>query len=252
MTRVEAKKEEVKELQSEIDKLKKGLKRKQSKKLLSCSNCLIGLIFVVIIIVLLSAYVLAKSGLKEVPFFTERFYQEPEPTYLVDSSKITESDKDLLQTFTDIVKAESLKQQKLGDFNVNLKISDDQLTAIVRDKVKAQESLNEKIDYIQVAVLPENLELFSKNKEPSKVIVVLKLKPVVKNGEIDLKVISFKVGDLKLPRFIGNFFFAYLTERSVNKVLGLYEKYGQVESLELNRGLIDIEILINDFKALLP
>ncbi len=250
MTRIEDKKNQVEELEGEVDKLKKRLKRKRNKKLLSCSSCLVFAFLVFLILSFFAAYVLAKSGLKDIYFLTDKFYQKPEPSYLVEIIELPEEQKDILS----FLKAELVKkasnQQKLADFKVNLELSDAQLTAIIRDKIQQNQDLNKKIDYIQLAVLPDNLELFLKTKEPKDLFITLDVLPVFENGEINLEIINFKLGDLQLPKFIGNITFAYFTEKGLNNILSLLERYGRIEKINLYQGLLSVEILISDYKSL--
>ncbi len=251
MTRIEDKKNQFDELEQEVDKLKKKLKRKQSKKIFNCGSCFLLFIIAVIVVVGFLAYVFAKSGLKQIPFFTERFYHEPTPTYLVETSNLSEQQKDLLAQFKNTVSQSAFNQQKDGNLTIDWQLSQEQLTALLRDKVKSTRELNERIDYIQLAVLPENLELFARAKEPANLIITLNFSPEVKNGKFALKVVNFKVGDLKLPDSLGNLAFSYLTEKSLNSMLNLFANYGQLQDITLTKGSIIMEILINNLKDLI-
>ncbi len=251
MTRIEDKKNRFEELEQEVDKLKKKLKRKQSKKIFNCGSCFLLFIIVVFVLVGFLAYFLAKSGLKQIPFLSERFYQEPAPSYLVKTDNLTDQDKDVFAEFKAAVAQQAISQQAMGSFDINLEISQEQLTALLRDEIKNNEVLAGRIDYIQLAILPDSLELFARAKEHSKLIITLNFLPEVKNGKLNLKVINFKVGDLKLPDFLGNLAFSYLTEKSLNGILNLFEKYGQLQNITLTKGYIMMEILINNFKDLI-
>src|SRR4030042_6062541 len=100
MTRLEENsKDQVAKLQSEIEGLKKNLKRKQSKKFLNCGSCLLLFVFFCLLLGGCLAYALAKSGLVEVPYLTKHYYQEPEPIYLVTTEKLSASDKNISDYF---------------------------------------------------------------------------------------------------------------------------------------------------------
>jgi uncharacterized protein YpmS len=250
MARQEDKSTKVEELEAEISQLKKGLKRKENKKIFSCSNCLVFLLLIILAFSFLGAYLLAKSGFKKVPYFTEQFYQEPDPTYLVVVDNISEVDKDILARFENLVKQEAVAQQKGSDLRVQLDLSEEILTANLRDKIKEKNSLAEKIEYAQIAVLSDNLELFMESKEPSNLIMTLNIKPTIEAGKIDLEIVNFKIGDLTLPNFIGNISFALAAEKSLNSFLNIVPKYGKIENISLTSGVLSLEILINNLKGL--
>lgn len=251
MTRLDEKKDSVEDLQSEIAKLKKGLKRKQSKKILSCSNCMVLFFLVILILIFLGYYVLAKSGLKDVAYLTDRFYTEPQPSHLVKSTNLTDQEKDILAILQVAAAQKFLQQPNADEFNIILKLTEEQLTELIRDKVAANDSLNEKIDYIQLAVLDDDLELFIKSKEPDKWILTLNIKPVVKDGKIDLKVQKFRIGNLRLPNIVGNITFSYFTAKSINSALAMFAEFGQVQQVDLFPGMMSVKILINNLTDLI-
>lgn len=241
---------QVSELQGEIQSLKKSLKRKQNRKILSCGNCLIVFIVIILILGFLTAYGLALSGLVTVPFFSARYYKEAKPTYqVVIDESIKESD--ILNNFKQVVYQESLKQKSIENLKVNFVLTDKQLTALIKDKIKANEDLNKSIESGQVAVLPDNVEVFLKMKDLSRAIFTLNLLPKIINNKLDLEVIEFKIGALRLPKFIGNMTVVFIGEKSLNQVLNLLEKNGQIQNIKIEQGLINIEILINNIKGLI-
>jgi len=239
---------QVSELQGEIQSLKKSLKRKQNRKILSCGNCLAVFIIIILILGFIAAYWLALSGLVNVPFLSARYYKEIKPTYQV---AIDESIKesDILNNFKQVISQESLKQKSIENLKVNFVLSDKQLTALIKDKIKANEDFNKSIEYAQVAVLPDNVEIFLKMKDPSKLIITLNILPKIKDNKLNLEVIQFKIGALKLPKFIGNITVVFIGEKSLNQVLNLLEKNGQIQNIKIEKGLINIEILINNIKG---
>lgn len=251
MSRQEDKNNKVEELEAEINRMKKGLKRKQNKSILGCSGCLITLLVIIIIVSGFGAYFLAKSGLKEVPYLTEKFYQEPEPSHLVDPANLTEAEKDILAQLEELISQEAVRQQKTSDLRVKFDLREEVLTVLLRDKLKETNSLDEKIEYVQLAVLPESLELFIENKEPSRLVITLNIVPTIKDGKSDFKVINFKIGDLTLPNFIGNISFAFIAEKSLNSFLNFSAAYGKIENIELSNGVVTLGILINNLKELL-
>ncbi|MBD3359364.1 MAG: hypothetical protein GF365_01485 [Candidatus Buchananbacteria bacterium] len=247
----EDKSTKVEELEAEISRMKKGLKRKQNKKMFGCSGCLILFLIIILAISLIGAYVLAKSGLKEVPFLTANFYHEPEPARLVEADNVSEADKDILARLEKSVSQELVAQQQINELTVSLDLSEEVLSAVLRDKIKEKASLAEKIEYAQIAILPDNLEVFIENKDPSNLIITLNIKPTIKDGKADLEIVNFKIGDLTLPNFIGNISFGFIAEKSLNNFLNVTAKYGQIQNINLMNGNLILEILINNFKELL-
>jgi|GEM_PF-1926558 len=254
MTRIEdnnAGQVQVESLESEVEKLRKHLKGKRNKKIFGCGTCFIILLLLILILGTSGAYVLAKSGLRQIPFFTEKFYQEPSPTYVVRQKELAGAGQDVLETIRKDIVAEALKQQKIENFKVTIRLADDQITAWLQDKVKADQNLSKKINYIQLAVLPDNLELFAKTSIFSNLIVTLNIKPQVKAGKVVLNIVGFKIGALPMPAWLGNLIFAYLTEKSINGILGAASQYGQLDKIDLAQGVISIDILLNNLKGLL-
>lgn len=250
MTRIEenTKQNNVSDLEAEVEKLKKSLKRKQSKKILTCGSCLLFFILAILILGILGAYALAKSGLKEIPFFTKHFYQEPLPSYLVKSEDSTAAGKDIAATLEKNAREQALIQKKTENLKINLNLSEEQLTALLREQAKSSDYLNSKIDYIQLAVLPENLELFTKLKE-SRVFITLNIKPEIKNSKVDLNVEKFKVGNLAMPKFAGNLLVTDLLAKSINKMLQSYADSYQILAIDLTAKSVLVEILIKNLKS---
>jgi hypothetical protein len=249
MTRIEenTKQNNVSDLESEVEKLKKSLKRKQNKKILTCGSCLLFFILGLILLGVLSVYALAVSGFKEVPFFTKHFYQEPRPSTLVKTENVTAAEKNIATILEKSVKEQALAQKRTDNLKVSLKLSEEQLTALLRDQVTNIDYLNKKIDYIQLAVLPSNLELFSRLKEKN-LIVILNIEPKVKNNSLDLSVVNFKIGNLPIPKFIGNLVITNLLENNINKILKSNTGSFQISTISLTVRSVLIEILFKNFK----
>jgi hypothetical protein len=248
MTRIEDNNnKQVEELKGEVEDLKRKIKRKQNKKILTCGSCFLVFILLILILVGLGAYGLSQSGLAEVPFLSERFYHEPEPSYLVNTENLTPAEKDISKILSKVVKEQILAQKKDKDFKVALNLSEKQLTYLLRDQIKDISYLNNKVNYIQLAVLPTNFEIFLKIKEP-KLFITLNIKPLIKNNLLALDVENFKIGNLKLPRSIGHLLVTYLIEKNINKLLSAFLQSFQISAVNLSSKLVVVEILIKNFK----
>ncbi len=251
MSRVEEKNTKVENLEDEINRLKRGLKRKENKRFFSCGNCLITVLVVAVVVGFYFAYLVALTGLWHIPFFSQKFYTEPQPSYQVDDSSITAKQKDIIALLQQEVTQAGISLNKLGDFNVFMTLSDQQLTAIARDQIADTETMSQKIEYAQIAILEENIEFFIKAKEPSNFIFTINVEPRIKNDNIDLKVVEFKLGLLRLPNFLANISVAYFSEKGINSFLNMFEGFGQIRKIDLHKGELILEIFIKDIKLII-
>ena len=245
MTRIEENNDQskVSDLEAEVDKLKKSLKRKQNRKFFSCGNCLLFFIIIILGCALFSAYVLAKSGLVEVPILSAKFYKEPQPEYRVKTENLTTLDKDLWTVISRNAKEQVLIQKKVNNFNLDLKLSEEQLTNFLREEIRKNDSLNKKIDFIQLAVKSDNLELFTKLKAP-RMYMILNLKPMIKNNKLEIAVEQFKIGNLKLPKFLGSLGLTFLLEKSLNNLLALNNDLISISGIEIMPRFLTIKMLV--------
>ncbi|MCX6745873.1 MAG: hypothetical protein NTX00_02515 [Candidatus Parcubacteria bacterium] len=249
MSRIEEKnnQNQVEELESEIEKLKKNLKRKQNRKFWNCGTCLLFFILILFFLAVAFAYFLALSGLVNVPYFTEHFYHEPQPSYLINTENITANEKNLTGLIEKAASQEVLKQKKTENIKITLELNEAQITAMLRDQIKSNQMFNNKIEYLQVAVLQDNLELFAKFKEP-KLFVTLKILPQIKNNNLNFKVIEFRIGNLKLPSFLGSLGLTYLLEKSLNQLLNSLANLFLLDNIELAAKTAKVQLLIKSLK----
>jgi len=251
MSRVEEKNTKVENLEDEINRLKKGLKRKENKRLLSCGNCLVTILLLLLFGGIYLAYLVSLTGLWQVPFFSQKFYHEPQPVYVVDSSGVTASQKDLYNLLKKEVTEAGLTLGKAGDFSVFLELSEEQLTAILRDKIYENETMAKKVEYAQASISDDNIEIYIKNNDPSNLVLTINVEPRINDGKLDLKIVGFKLGLLKLPNFLGNITLAYMSEKTINSFLTVLSSYGQIKNIDLNQGEMILEIFINDIKSII-
>jgi len=230
----------VEELQGEVERLKKSIKGKQNKKILTCGTCFLFVLLLILFLGSLGAFALAKSGLVTVPFFTEKFYQEPKPSHLVTAEALTEND--VYNSLQKAITGQALVQKKTKDFEVNLELSEEQLTTLIRAELGKSGNYN-KIDYLQLAVLADNCELFLKTKEPPNLFLTFNIKPIIKDGKLELETSRIKIGDLTLPKFTGNFLL-FLAKSPLNSILGSFNNLGQIQKINLQPRLITILLLI--------
>jgi len=256
MTRIEQEEapqntSKVQELESEIEKLKRGLKRKQGKKAFGCSSCLVIFLVIVITLVLLLLYFVAKSGVKEIPYFSQRFYQEPVPSHYVAEKEYTEEQKNILLLLKNKIVENTQGKSNADKIEFSLDLPEELLTRIIQDEINKNENLAQKIDYIQLAINKQNIEIFAKNQEPSNIIVTINIEPRLENDYIDLKVVNFKLGDLSLPSFLADASFVTIAEKIFNSVIRTAAEKGKIEAVNLDQGVISLDLIINNFQDFL-
>lgn len=251
MTRIENENGEslqIEGMQTEIEKLKKDLKRKQSKKFFNCGTCLVIFLLVIFVLGTMAAYVLAKSGLKTVPVFSDYFYRAPEPTYLVTRTKFDQNA--LISSFISAAEKEVLSQKKPENLSVPFELSDEEINALLLEQIAKDQSFRDRVDYWQIAVLPDNLEMFFKFKNPQNLILTLDIKPEINNGILNLSVRRFTLGNLNLPRFIGSILVENIGENIINKFLATISWLGKIEEISVNTKQVKLKVLINNFNNL--
>ncbi|MBN1326236.1 hypothetical protein JW977_04655 [Candidatus Falkowbacteria bacterium] len=253
MTRIETENKKdgiVDDLQSEINKLKKGLKKKQNRRILGCGSCIIAFFIFAILLSSFVSYFLAKSGIVQIPYLSDFLYKEPKPVYIVETIYYEESQKDPLLM---------LKDNLLGSFEtinnalnskVDLQFSDSKLTSLISEQVRQNKSLNNRIDFLQIAVLPQNLELFIKLKNPQNTYLIFEIIPKAQNNKIELEVISFKIGNLKMPNFIGKVIIAPIGEKVLNMIIAPFLGFGKIQDMGLDYGRIYVKVLITSLQGL--
>jgi hypothetical protein len=253
MTRIESdnnKEFEVKELQGELNKIKKGLKRKQNRRILSCGSCVV--VFVIILLILggFGAYFLAKSNLMQIPYLSSIVYKEPIPAYIVETNTVNTAELDLLSVLKDRLFQSYTNINSAINSKITLQLSDKQLTQLIYDQVQQNSSLKNRIDYLQVAILPQNLEVFIKLKKPQNVILILDIVPRVDNSTIKFDVTSFMIGNLPMPNFIGKAFISPISEKIINLSITPFLSFGKISEIKLDYGKVLINVTITNIKGL--
>jgi hypothetical protein len=231
------------EMQDEIQQLKKQLKRKQSKKFFNCASCSVILILVFVGLGAVVSAVMAKSGLWQLPFFSDYFYHAPEAVYRVNDVQFTEND--LLNRLQKLAAAEALKQGKIGNISINFELSEGELTALLRGQAAKNQELAQKIEFWQIAVSTDSAQFFLKAKSPKNLILTLDFMPSIADGKLNLDVKNFKIGDLSLPKFCGAILAENAGANIFNPLLNSFSAAGRIESINLIDHKMKIKILIS-------
>jgi len=251
MTRLEkeSKKTQVEDLEKEVAKLKKNLKRKQNRKFFNCGSCLIIALIIIIVGGFFTAYALAKSGLKYVPYLTDKLYQEPQPSYIVDTHKLAEEDQELFDLLKTKLAQEVIKQKTVNDLRFKYLLTEAQLSALVKKELEGKKIIGQTVQFVQIAVLEEELELFLKTDKDF--IFTLSIIPQLNEKKLDFKTQQIKIGNLKLPNSFGDMTIVYLAEKALNKTMDLFFKFGEIENITIFPTTITLDIFINNTEEIL-
>ncbi len=231
-------------MQKEIEHLKHSLKSKQSKKFLSCRNLMFFLLAVGLCFLIFTAYLVAKSGIATVPVLTGLVYHEPKPVYEVRT--INFSDKDLLEKIKPLAQNEVLKQKTTNNLLISVPLTEEEATGLLNFALKSNSQTAEKIEFWQLAIMPESLELFAKTKQPKDWIFTLNFTPGIENKNLSLVANSFKIGDLTLPRFLSSFFISNLGVGVLNSLIDSSANIGEIQEISLADKQLTLKILIYD------
>ena len=235
---------QLEQMQKEMERLKKDLKHKQSRKFFNCGTCLVIIVLFILTLFGFGAYVLAKSGIRQIPVFTAYFYHQPQPVYPVKGQGIDENK--IISRLASVASAEALKQRKTKDVTVNFDLSENEISGLLNNQLAKSEKLKTEIELWQIAVKPDFIEFFMKSKNPKNLIVTLHARPEVTDGNLKFKVISFKIGDLSLPKFIGSILIENMGSNVVNSLLNSVSALGQIKAVNLAQGKITLMFLINN------
>ncbi|MBU2566350.1 hypothetical protein KKG46_02195 [Patescibacteria group bacterium] len=173
-------------------------KKKQSHK--SAFTCSLLVIVFIIFTITITAYLLAKTGLVKVPYFS-RFYEVPSPVRVVSAMPLS------WERFQDGLTKKVASQ---GTATVNgeysFLVTEDELTGLLQ--TTASQGLRSDVYQInrsQIAITPEELELFFNITwgRAGNLDFLIKAKPVIRDGGVlEFESIDAQIGDLPLPSFI--------------------------------------------------
>lgn len=167
----------------------KNINSKPRLNIFSCFSYQGFCFFIFILFIILVFYItisVAKTGLVQIPIISSIFYHEPQPSEVVNS----------VNSFS---LQDRFNLESISDQSVAIILTQEELTTLVANY--------EKFDQAQIAVGDLNLELFAlaKFSNNKKAYLTINFIPIIKNLKLDFKIISFKIGDSKIPVFLANF-----------------------------------------------
>ncbi len=176
----------------DVPELKRPKKFRPKKMRLKTGCLLLGTILVIFFLFVITAAV-AKTGIVEIPVFSQIFYRLPQPTRQVEIDNPAEFIQKSAKTSYD-------SQEKL----FIIELTEEDLTFLIRrglqnqkDPIFAQNS--------QAVITDGGIEFFGLLLKPVSVNLTIKIKIVLgKDSIYDYQVTQFKVGGLNLPPTLVN------------------------------------------------
>jgi len=233
MTRVENEKQptEREALKKEILQEIHGEERR--KKLLSCAGCLALELLAVAAPLLISAVLIAKTGLVTIPILTNWLYAPSQPVRQI--TRIAGS------TGEQIGRAEALKAKYDPVLQLlDISFTEAELTTLVQGSLDAAGgNLPFSVSNSQIAVEPGHLEFFGLLDRPDrKVTVRAEIEPSVQNGQLKIKVTGLRIGALGIPDSLSGLFSSLLERVLGDALTSAMAELGQLNSIELEKGRV--------------
>lgn len=236
MPRIEATEEkQLNEMEQKMERMENQLKRSQ-RKIFSCFNCLVYFL----ILLLIGSYFLlssiSKTGIITLPYFSHKFYTAPQPTRVVEPAEVATA------SFVSQIRTQATVDFLAGreTSEVSLAVSEGYMTKTIQDYLNRQ---SKKYDQAQVAIEPENLEIFL-HKNNSKIYLTALVSPVFKDDKLEIKITKLNLGRLSLPSGLANWLIKFALADSTNQLNAWLKDYGRITGIILEKGklLINLEI----------
>jgi hypothetical protein len=227
-------KEEAKKLRPEKQVITK-------RPLFSCFNCLV--VFLIIIAVLIGwvLMLVAKTGFVDIPLFTDWFYQEPKPIHevVIKPGEQLTMDQQALRT---------TQAMQVGQAVV---FTDKELTLLVQDSIKQLNQTGNKltIESGQIAIEPEEAELFVKLATPVSGYLAIGFIPQLENRNLIFVPKKVKIGDLNVPVVVAKIIFDQVINSELKNSLKDLPLNLKAVRLETGKMLIDFEVDVNKLKT---
>lgn len=170
--------------QPQISQEQSVLKKKKSCwtiGLICCGSCCVALLLVFLVV--LGA--VAATGVYNVPVLSDIIYKEPQPI-----RKVTYS-ADTIKNFNQRLDNEA----KSNPSNQSIVMTESELTVMLN-----QDSNQQNLQSIQAAITPDFIELYIKFPQPSRLVVVANVVPVVESGQFRLNFTKAKVGPFNISQ----------------------------------------------------
>jgi hypothetical protein len=169
-----------------------------------------GFCFIIFVLfILMIAYgviFFVRTGLFSVPILSNIFYKEPIPSEIV----MPTTELNIIDKFSNI-----------STSGVDIVITQEELTYLINN--------TKKFDKSQISISDINMQLYCDYYiNGKKIILTLNYLPIVRNNQLDYKILSFYIGSQKMPNFS-----AYLIKEFIIK--SFTNNFIQNSGLTINR-----------------
>lgn len=207
----------------------------------------IRLILTIVVLVLLvgaGAYVVAKTGLVNVPVASAIVFTTPKPDHPVVAGTPIES------SIATQVQDEVAKQLTAGKTDMTattLSLSEQTLTAALREKLKGSTIVDETT--AQAAIVGSGIELFLPLRQNGgATALIVTVTPSVQQSVLQFTVTRTSIGQLTLPPWMTS----WTLEAAVNAVSkGITDavgSYATITGVKVQNGAVDVDVTLNVLK----
>lgn len=195
-------------------------------------------------------FVVAKTGLVEIPVLSALAYELPQPSRIVNPGTSIEEE---LQTQLVAALQSKLQNGTISDANVTLIFSEATLTAALRQAIgQGAESIFVK-DASQVALLKNGQAEFYLPlvQKADRAVLLVRVAPSVKEGSLALAVTQAQIGQLSFPGFTRSII-QWPLDKLVVQVNEWLKNYASVESITMQEGSVSLDgAMTLDLKSLI-
>lgn len=196
----------------------------------------VAVIFFWFLVFLPFAYLLAESGIMNVPVFS-RYYQGPKPTREVRSSPMGWAE------FQGLLADRIREQRKDKNESYRVSISEGELTGLLSGMVEqALRDSSWRIKASQIALEPESMELYLKTDRKSLIHLemLFRAKPILENGNLRFDLLEFRLGDLRLPASWGLAIIGNVFSRDFGSWVIQVDGQKAIKDMSLARGALNV------------
>lgn len=208
--------------------------QQKKKKCGKCIGCGLAFLIIVVAPIVYILFLLAKSGLVNVPLLSRFFYKPLTPIRVVSVSKpINQNDLSVGKT---------AYNPKNGTASIVINEAD--LTSLVNGIVKQQNApdfLNGA--KIQVAIDENNTEVFvSKSMGGSLSTVKINLLPILRNGQLVIDIDAVLIGEVLMPKRFNDAVVKPVINGALADFMVNINKIGQIQSLNVELGQLRLVV----------
>jgi len=202
-------------------------------RLFSATGCLLLALFSLLFVGIGAGATLAKTGLIHVPVLTKVFYKKGEPTRVIKPSGETSLEEVVLRQISALTRS--------AQSATSIKLTEDEVTAFIRGKIKDIGASNFKIKDAQVVFMDKEIELYADILEPQETTIKLVIDPSVADGSISITVKRVELGNLRVPAVFFNIAIATILQGKIRDA-ELMLADSPITGLEIADGILNLGI----------